>query len=108
MEENKNVNFDGNENFEGTESGGGKVIAAVVGAGAAAFALGQTVGAKIGNPIDVVKRANAKHKIRKAERKLKKLKKQSEKLKKETEKLEVPVPEGTTPAGEEAPKEETK
>ena len=73
MEDNNvNVNeFDGNE----TEGGNGKLIAAVVGAGAAAFALGQTVGAKIGNPIDVVKRANAKHKIRKAEKKLKKLKK---------------------------------
>lgn len=103
MEDNNvNVNEVGNE----TESGNSKLIAVVVGAGAAAFALGQAVGAKIGNPIDVVKRANAKHKIRKAERKLKKLKKQSEKLKAETEKLEVPAPE---PVAEEAPKtEETK
>lgn len=105
MEDN-NVNVNETENFDGNEGGSGKLIAAVVGAGAAAFALGQTVGAKIGNPIDVVKRANQKHKIRKAERKLKKLKKQSEKLKAETEKLEIPAPE---PVAEEAPKtEETK
>lgn len=109
MEENRNDNV--NVNFDETsESGGlsGKLIAGAFALGAGAFALGQTVGAKIGNPVDAIKKANAKHKIKKADRKLKKLQKKAEKLKTETEKLEVPVPEGTTPASEEAPKEETK
>lgn len=101
MEENR---IDNNENFDGTEENGGsgKLIGLIVAAGAGAFALGQTVGGKIGTPVSAAKKFHAKRKQKKAEKELEKLKKEKEKYEKKLADLSASQPvKEETPAAEE-------
>ena len=100
MEENHNIE---NEVVESENSGKGKLIGMIFGAGAAAFTAGQMVGAKIGSPAAAFRKLKEKHKEKKKVKALKKAEKAQEKANKAIEALREKDP----PAKEETPETET-